>query len=123
MTSQLLLERQDQEIVREALAYVGRRVFDERGSAIVGELEDRLDALLLRPAGPAPGTIEMTGEHLQALRSALETYCEALDHPSTHGSNRARIAHMRRIISLAEARGRWPRKLWDRMRGAGRRRG
>jgi hypothetical protein len=119
MTSQLHLERQDQEIVREALAYVSRRVYDEHGSGVIGELEDRLDELLLNSSGPAPGTIVMTGEHLRALRSALETYCEALDHPSTHGSNRARIAHMRRIISRAEAQGRLPRKLWDRVRGRG----
>ena len=110
MTARIRLERSEQEIVREALAYASRRVYDERGSAVVGELEDWLDQLLLRKGGPAPGTIVMPDEHLRVLRTALEAYSEALDHPSTEGSNRVRIARMRRIMRRADAQKRpWTR--------------
>jgi len=107
------LDRKDQEISREALAYVSRRVFDQHGSQIVGDLEDWLDQLLLRKTGPAPGTLIMTEEHLLAFRAALQAYCAALDHPSSDRSNRMRIARMRRIMSRAEAQRRWYWRLWN----------
>ena len=122
MTVRVTLDRKDQEIAREALAYVSRRVFEQHGAEIIGDLEDWLDELLLRKGGPAPGTILMTEEHLHAFRSALQSYSDALDHPSSDRSNRMRIVRMKRIMSRAAAQGRWHSRLWNWVRALGRRR-
>ncbi|MFH1144806.1 MAG: hypothetical protein V1774_09710 [Candidatus Eisenbacteria bacterium] len=122
MTAQIRLDREDQELAREALAYVSRRVYDQRGSEIIGDLEDRLDRLLLSKVGPGPGDLTMPAAHLRAFRSALDAYTEALDHPSTDQSNRVRIARMRRITKRAAVQGRWPARAWNRLRAFLRRR-
>lgn len=117
MTARVHLERKEQEIVREALAYVSRRVYDQRASEVVGDLEDWLDEMLVRKSGPGPGTLIMTDEHARILYSALQSYSDALDHPSSDRSNRARIARMRRIVARARSQGRLPSRMWNWLRG------
>ncbi|MBP6875696.1 MAG: hypothetical protein KBD56_06460 [Candidatus Eisenbacteria bacterium] len=117
MTARLHLERKEQEIVREALAYVSRRLYDQHASEVVGDLEDWLDEILLRKSGPGPGTLIMTDEHARMLYSALQSYSDALDHPSTDRSNRARIACMRRIMARARSQRRLPSRMWNWLRG------
>ncbi|MCK4413149.1 MAG: hypothetical protein KAY32_06365 [Candidatus Eisenbacteria sp.] len=105
------LNRTDQAMVREALAYASRRMFDPHDTQRVGDLEDLVDVLLLGPETRESGVLTVDGEHLRVFRVALIAYCEALDHPSTDSTNRVRIARLRRMVQWLDSRSRWPARL------------
>lgn len=104
----LQLSRADQALLREALAYVGRRMFDVRVAQTIGALEDELDRLLTDPAAAAGARIDLGAEPLRVLRLVLEAYAEELGRPVSDPGNRARVARMRAIDRrLARQGGRW----------------
>jgi len=117
-TARLRLTRADQELLREALAYVGRRMFDPRLAAQAGALEDDLDRLLTssagEPSGPTgrgrerapgggaagsrpPATLALAPESLRVLRMVLDAYGEELGRPVSAPENRGRVARMREL--------------------------
>jgi len=117
MTVRLRLNRNDQAMVREALAYASRRVFDPENAQRVGDLEDLVDALLLGSETRESGGLVLDEDHQPVFRAALVAFCEALDHPSTDATNRARIARMRRMVQWLDSRSRWPARLGAWLRG------
>lgn len=119
MTLRFVLDRADQEILREALGYMSRRLFDPRDSDRLGELEDQLNAALTRGKASASAELILGGEHVDVLHKVIDGYSEELSHPSADRSNRARVARMRvvqkRLRSRATWRGRvvdWLRSRW-----------
>jgi hypothetical protein len=115
MAVRLRLTRDDQALVREALAYVSRRMFDQRLAQTAGALEDELDRLLTAPAPPPPGAVlTLESEPLRVLRLVLAAYVEELSRPVSDPANRARVARMRALDrQLAAASGwrGWLRRL------------
>jgi hypothetical protein len=105
------LNRADQALVREALAYASRRVFDPQAAGRVGDLEDRVDALLLGAETRESGVLSLDAEQRPVFRAALVAFCETLDHPSTDATNRARIARLRQMIRWLDSRASWSARL------------
>lgn len=92
----LPLGRDDTTLLREVTAYQARRMRDPRDVETLGEVEDRLDALLLGRAQPA-GVLELEPHQARVLAVALASYTEMLRAPGSDVSNRARIARLQGI--------------------------
>lgn len=97
--------------MREALAFVGRRIFDPLIASRVGELEDEFDRLLTDRAAPPAAMLALEGERLSALRTVLTAYADELDHPSTDHTNRARVARLRALDLRLERQSGWRGRL------------
>jgi hypothetical protein len=111
MRARLRLQRDELGLVREALAFVGRRIFDPLVADRVGELEDELDRRLTDPAAPPVAMLALEGERLHALRTVLTAYADELDHPSTDHTNRVRIARLRELDRRLARRSGWRGRL------------
>ncbi len=92
----LLLEREETRLLREAAAYVARRMRDPGDVTRLGEIEDRLDALLIA-AAPGRDALALERVGARVLRTAIDAYAEMLSAPGSDVSNRARVARLRRI--------------------------
>jgi len=103
------LDREDQVLLREAVAYMARRMCDPRDVHELGETEDRLDALLLgaSPANAGAGGLTLEGRQAEVLRAALESYAGVLAQPGSDFTNRARVVRLRRVIRAIRAQSRW----------------
>jgi len=111
MRARLRLQRDELGLVREALAFVGRRIFDPLVADRVGELEDELDRRLTDPATPPVALLTLDGERLRALRTVLTAYADELDHPSTDHTNRARVARLRELDRRLARQSGWRGRL------------
>ena len=107
MTLRLVLDRADQEILREALGYMSRRLFDPRDTDHLGEMEDQLDALLTRGDASTSAALVLGGDHVRVLHRVLDGYCSELSHPSADRSNRARVARMRSVQRRLRSQATW----------------
>ncbi len=102
----LRLEREETRLLREAAAYMSRRMRDPGDVVRLGEIEDRLDAVLIA-AGPGPDMLELEGREARVLRTALDSYSEMLSAPGSDVTNRARVARLQRIDRRIGARLGW----------------
>lgn len=118
MPVRMPLEWEEQVLVREALAYMGRRLFDPRDTGPAGELEDWLDAALTR--GSERGAIELPlrEAHVRVLRRVFAAYAEALDHPSAAEENRARVRRLQQLERRLAGRSHWLGRLVRWLRGS-----
>ena len=107
MPVQLRLARTDQVLVREALAYVGRRLFDPRVRTQVEGLEEDLDELLTSRDAGGDAILTLDAERRSALRLVLAAYVSELAHPAADASNRARAARLRALDRELVRRGGW----------------
>jgi hypothetical protein len=108
------LDREDQVLLREATAYMARRMRDPSDVHELGEIEDRLDALLLGggTAGTVAGELILEGRRGEVLCAALESYATELARPGSDFTNRPRVARLRRVIRTIRARSRWFGRLF-----------
>ena len=112
----LSLGRDDQVLLREAAAYMARRMRGPGDVARLGEIEDRLDALLIA-AAPGVGPLELDRPEARVLRTALGSYAEMLSAPGSDSSNRARVARLRGIDRRIGAGLGWRARLFGWLRG------
>jgi hypothetical protein len=110
----LELGRDDQVLLREAAAYMSRRMRDPGDVALLGEIEDRLDALLIAATTGLP--LELDRSHARVLRTALDSYAEMLSAPGSDSSNRVRVARLRRVDRAIGAGSGWRARLFGWLR-------
>jgi hypothetical protein len=111
MPVQLRLARTDQVLVREAIAYVGRRLFDPHVRTQVEGLEEDLDELLTGRDAGADANLMLDEARRRALRLVLAAYVSELTHPAADDSNRARAARLRALDRELARRGGWLARL------------
>jgi hypothetical protein len=107
MSGHLDLQRADLPLLREALAYVARRIYARPDAEVVGVLEEKLDALLLDGQSAPRVRLGLAGDQARVLRLVLESYAAQLDHPSADSSNRARVARLRHWEARLARQTRW----------------
>jgi hypothetical protein len=112
----LSLGRDDTVLLREAAAYLSRRMSDPRDVDTLGQVEDRLDALLLGRA-PEAGGLELDPRQAAVLDMALASYAEVLSAPGSDVSNRARIARLQNVSRRIRSRSTVIGRLFGRRRG------
>jgi hypothetical protein len=113
----LRLDRDDLILLRETAAYMARRMRDPRDTETLGEIEDRLDQLLLGDAaGRAPLILDR--RQGEVLRVALESYAQVLAAPGSDYSNRARVARLGRMGRRLGREFRWYARWLGWLRGA-----
>jgi len=112
----LPLGRDDTVLLREAAAYLSRRMSDPRDVETLGQVEDRLDALLLGRAREA-GVLELDPRQADVLDMALASYAEILSAPGSDVSNRARIARLRAVSRRIRSRATVIGRLFGWLRG------
>ena len=111
----LPLSRDDQVLLREAAAYLSRRMRDPRDVETLGEVEDRLDELLLGRARHA-GVLELDRRQADVLSTALASYAEMLSAPGSDASNRARIVRLQGVRRRIRTGSGWLARVWSWLR-------
>ncbi|MCK4304772.1 MAG: hypothetical protein KAY24_11095 [Candidatus Eisenbacteria sp.] len=97
MSRHILLEALDVEIIQEALTYMSRRFFDPQDSRTILEIEDRLDLARQRLDPGRAAELQLEEQHVPLLKRVLTSYANELNLPSSHSSNRSRIARMKHL--------------------------
>ncbi|MBU1702585.1 MAG: hypothetical protein KJ970_05605 [Candidatus Eisenbacteria bacterium] len=88
MPRRIKLEGEELEILREALRYMERRIFDPEDSRILHEMADALEDAILDRKGLHPLEMELTDDRLGLISKVLLTYADHLNHPGADISNR-----------------------------------
>lgn len=99
MLRRISLDPHDAILVREALAYMGRRLFDPADSARLTAVEDRVEELLLEGGQFSRSELVIDDGEVESLVTALRAYAEELSHPGSDPSNRRRVAQITNLLS------------------------
>ena len=98
MSRRIKLEGEELEILREALRFMERRIFDPEDSNILHEMAEKLEDAILDRKGLHPLELEVTTDRLQLISQVLLTYADHLNHPGADLSNRQRCLKIGEMV-------------------------
>jgi hypothetical protein len=98
MARRIVLQGEELAILREALRFMERRIFDPADSKMLHEMADKIEDAILDRKGLHPLEMELTDDRLQLISQVLLTYADHLNHPGADPSNRSRCLQIGEMV-------------------------